>query len=109
LLEFAQKWDEKYPSIYQPRQRQWVHIILLFDYPQEIHRIIYTTTAIESLNSVIGKAIKQRKLFPNGNATMKVVYLPIQQASKKWTMPIFNWTAAINRFVIEFEGRFPLQ
>jgi len=61
--------------------------------------------AIESLNSVIGKAIKNRKLFPNDDSAKKVVYLAIEQASKKWTMPIRNWKPALNRFIIELEDR----
>jgi len=65
----------------------------------------YTTNAIESLNSVIRKAVKKRKLFPSDDSAKKVVYLAIQQASKKWTMPIRNWKAALNRFMIEFEDR----
>ncbi len=64
---------------------------------------IYTTNAIESVNSVIRKAIKNRRLFPNDDSAMKVIYLAIQSASKKWTMPIRNWKAAMNRFIIEFE------
>ncbi len=66
---------------------------------------MYTTNAIESVNSVIRKSIKKRKLFPNDNSAKKVVYLAIQNASKKWTMPIRNWKLALNRFMIEFEDR----
>ncbi len=66
-------------------------------------RTIYTTNAIESVNSVIRKAIKNRRLFPNDDSAMKVIYLAIQSASRKWTMPIRNWKAAMNRFIIEFE------
>ncbi len=73
------------------------------NYPEDIRRVIYTTNAIESVNSVIRKAIKNRRLFPNDDSAMKVIYLAIQSASKKWTMPIRNWKAAMNRFIIEFE------
>ncbi len=66
-------------------------------------RTIYTTNAIESVNSVIRKAIKNWRLFPNDDSAMKVIYLAIQSASRKWTMPIRNWKAAMNRFIIEFE------
>ena len=65
--------------------------------------IMPDTNAIESLNSVICKSIKTRKLFPNDESAMKAIYLAIQAASKKWTMPIRNWKAALNRFMIEFE------
>jgi len=78
-------------------------LITLFDYPDEIRRVIYTTNAIESLNSVIRKVINKRKLFPHDDSAIKIVYLAINEASKKWTMPVQNWKAALNRFMIEFE------
>ena len=74
-------------------------------YPQEIRKAIYTTNAIESLNSVIRKAIKKRKLFPTDDSAKKVIYLAIRDASKRWTMPIHNWKPALNRFMIVFEDR----
>jgi len=60
------------------------------------------TNALESLNSVIRKAVKKRKLFPSDDSARKVVYLAIMDAPKKWTMPIRNWKGALNRFIIEF-------
>ena len=77
----------------------------LFEYPEEIRRAIYTTNAIESLNSVIRKATKRHKMFPNDEAALKVVYLAIMNASQRWTMPIRNWRSALNRFSIEFGER----
>jgi len=77
----------------------------LFNYPQEIRQAIYTTNAIESLNSVIHKAIRKRKLFPTDDSAKKVIYLAIQATSKKWTMPIRNWKLALNSFMIQFEDR----
>jgi len=75
----------------------------LFKYPDDIRKAIYTTSAIESLNSVIRKVIKKRKLFPTDGSAKKVVFLAVQDASKKWTMPIRNWKLVLNRFMIEFE------
>ncbi len=103
---FAQKWDSKYPSIAKSWTAHWENIIPLFDYPDEIRKIIYTTNAIESLNSVIRKTIKNRRIFPNDTSAFKVVFLAIQKASQKWTMPIRNWKPAMNRFLIEYEDRF---
>jgi transposase-like protein len=108
LEEFAQKWDEKYPTISPSWRKNWERIIPLFAYPDEIRRVIYTTNAIESLGSVIRKAIRNRKIFPNDASALKVVYLAIQQASRKWTMPIHNWKEALNRFAIEYKGRLPV-
>lgn len=83
----------------------WGNLNTLFNYSGGIRRAIYTTNAIESLNSMIRKAIKKRKLFPSDDSAKKVIYLAIQEASKKWTMPIRNWEIALNRFMIEFEDR----
>lgn len=67
--------------------------------------MIYTTNAIESLNCVIRKATKQRKVFPTDDSAMKVVYLAMQSAATKWTVPIRNWKPALNRFMIDFGDR----
>lgn len=105
LEAFTERWDERYPQISKSWRNHWPNLITLFDYPQDIRKVIYTTNAIESLNSVIRKAIKKRKIFPHDDSAMKVIYLAIQDASRKWTMPIHNWKAAVNRFMIEFEDR----
>jgi putative transposase len=67
-----------------------------------------TTNAIESLNMTYPKVLKNHRVFPTDEAAMKVVYLALGNVSQKWTMPIRDWKAALNRFAIEFEGRFPL-
>lgn len=105
LEQFSDRWDEKYPQISRSWHAHWSNLNTFFAYPQDIRKAIYTTNAIESLNSVIRKATKKRKLFPNDDAAIKVVYLAIQDASKKWNMPIHHWKLALNRFSIEFEER----
>ena len=105
LERFAETWGDKYPQISKSWRANWSNLNTLFAYPEEIRRAIYTTNAIESLNSVIRKAIKKRKLFPTDDSAMKVVYLAITEASKKWTMPIRNWKQALNHFMIVFEDR----
>jgi len=105
LEQFAERWDDKYPQISKSWRNHWENINTLFNYPPDIRKAIYTTNAIESLNSVIRKATKKRKLFPTDDAAKKVIYLAIREASKKWTMPIRNWKPALNRFIIEFEDR----
>jgi transposase-like protein len=105
LDRFAERWDDKYPQISKSWRTHWDNLNTLFNYPGDIRKAIYTTNAIESLNSVIRKATKKRKVFPTDNAAMKVIYLAIQEASKKWSMPIRNWKVALNRFMIEFEDR----
>jgi len=105
LDQFAERWDDKYPQISKSWRACWPNLNTLFRYPQDIRKAIYTTNAIESLNSVIRKAIRKRKLFPSDSSAQKVVYLAVQEASKRWTMPIRNWKLALNRFMIEFEDR----
>ena len=105
LDDFAERWDSQYPQISKSWRTHWHNLNTLFDYPPDIRKAIYTTNAIESLNSVIRKVIKKRKLFPTDDSARKVIYLAIQEASKKWTMPIRNWKPALNRFMIEFEER----
>lgn len=105
LDKFSDRWDAKYPQISKSWRSHWDNINTLFNYPEDIRKAIYTTNAIESLNSVIRKAIKKRKLFPTDDSARKVIYLAIMDASKKWSMPIRNWKAALNRFMIEFEDR----
>jgi transposase-like protein len=105
LERFATAWDNKYPQISRSWRSHWPHLATLFNYPDEIRTAIYTTNAIESLNSVVRKAVEKRKLFPTDEAAKKVIFLAIQDASKKWTMPIKNWKSALNRFMIEFDDR----
>ncbi|TBN31341.1 transposase, partial [Pseudomonas sp. BGI-2] len=80
-------------------------VIPFFDYPAEIRKVIYTTNAIESINMSLRKVIKTRASFPTDEAVTKLFYLALNNISKKWTMPIRDWKAALNRFSIQFEDR----
>lgn len=101
----APTWEAQYPKIAQSWRDHWDNLITLFEYPPQIRKAICTTNAIESLNSVIRKATQHRKLFPSDESALKLVFLALQAAAKKWTMPIHNWKAALNRFIIEFGDR----
>jgi len=105
LDRFSEIWDDQYPQIAKSWRNHWQNLNTLFNYPEDIRKAIYTTNAIESLNSVIRKAIKKRKIFPSDDSARKMVYLAIKYASKKWTMPIRNWRQGMSRFIIEFEER----
>jgi putative transposase len=107
LDKFAQVWGEKYPTIVKQWRLKWNDIITLFDFPAPIRKAIYTTNAIESVNSVIRKFTRNRKQYPNAESALKLVYLAIHEASKRWTMPIRGWKAALNHFAIVFENRLP--
>ncbi|QSB01471.1 IS256 family transposase [Methylomonas sp. EFPC1] len=107
LVEFEAQWSGDYPSIAQIWRRNWSRIIPFFDYPPEIRRIIYTTNAIESVNMSLRKITKNRGSFPNDEALSKLFYLALINISKKWTMPLHDWKAALNRFSIQFDDRMP--
>ena len=107
LEAFAEKWDKAYPMVSQVWKRNWPGIIPFFAYPPEIRKAIYTTNAIESLNMSLRKILKTRGSFPTEDAAMKLLYLALSNASKKWTMPIQNWSEALNRFAILWPERMP--
>jgi putative transposase len=107
LAKFAEVWGEKYPTIVRQWRLKWRDIIALFEFPPAIRKAIYTTNVIESVNSVIRKFTRNRKQYPNAESALKLVYLAIHEASKKWTMPIVGWKAALNHFAIVFDDRLP--
>lgn len=104
---FAQAWNDKYPTIVKQWRLKWSDIAAMFDFPPAIRKAMYTTNAIESVNSVIRKFTRNRKQYPNEESALKLVYLAIHEASKKWTMPIRNWREALNHFAIMYEDRLP--
>jgi transposase-like protein len=109
LDDFAQAWDAKYPTISKMWRAKWTDIITLFDFPPPIRKAIYTTNAIESVNSVIRKFTRNRKIYPNEASAIKLVFMAIREASKRWTKAIHHWKEALNHFAILFEGRMPAQ
>ena len=107
LGEFEAKWDDEYFPIGQSWRRNWPRLTPFFDYPPEIRKVIYTTNAIESVNMSLRKLTKNRGSFPSDDALMKLFYLALRNISQKWTLPIRDWKAALNRFTIQFEERIP--
>jgi putative transposase len=107
LDAFAQNWDAVCPVVSQIWRRHWDRITPFLAYPAEIRKVIYTTNAVESLNMSLRKIIKMRASFPNEEAALKLLYLALRNASKKWTMPVQNWSAALNRFSILWPDRMP--
>ncbi len=108
LEEFASAWDEKYPTISKSWRAKWPEIITLFDFPWPIRKAISTTNVIESVNSVIRKLTRNRKIYPNEASVLKIMYMAIREASRKWKMPIRNWKSALNHFAILYEDRLPM-
>ncbi|MBE1426973.1 putative transposase [Desulfomicrobium macestii] len=105
LTEFEEKWNQTLAPIGQSWRKNWERIIPFFSYPQEIRKVIYTTNAIESINMSLRKITKNRGSFPSDDSLAKLFYLALQNISRKWTMPIRDWKAALTRFSIQFEGR----
>jgi putative transposase len=105
LSRFAEKWDNKYPTISQSWLNRWENIIPFFAFPADVRKAVYTTNAIESMNMTLRKVIKNKRVFPGDDAVFKLLYLAINNISKRWTMPIRNWKNAMNWFTIEFGDR----
>ncbi len=105
LDEFARKWGGKYAYAIKSWRDNWDELTAYFDYPEEIRRIIYTTNAIESLNSTIRKYTKAKTVFPDDPAALKAVYLAIANIEKKWTFPVRDWGSVINQLIIKFGDR----
>lgn len=105
LSEFEENWDVRYPAISRSWRRNWEQVIPFFDFPPDIRRVIYTTNAIESLNSSVRKVIKNRGHFPNDEAATKLIYLALRNIEKKWKMPARTWKEALNQFAVLFEDR----
>jgi putative transposase len=107
LEAYVAAWGDKYPMAVKTWQERWPQVIPFFSYPEPIRKAIYTTNAVESLNSSLRRVMRKRGAFPTEDSVRKVLYLAIRQRSKKWTMPIRDWPAALNYFSIVFEGRLP--
>jgi putative transposase len=108
LAQFEETWAGAYPVIARSWQQHWARVVPMFGYPAEIRRAVYTTNTIESLNMTLRKVSKNRSLFPSDEAVFKLLFLALRNISKRWTMPIPNWSAALNQFAILFDGRVPM-
>ena len=105
LEAFTEKWDGQYPHISKSWYTNWDNLVIFLQYPAEIRRVIYTTNAIESLNSQLRKVTKNKRIFPSDDAVFKTLFLAIEYICKKWTMPIRNWNEAMAHFMIKFDDR----
>ena len=91
----------------EPLRSNWERVIPFLAFPRDIRRVIYTTNAIESLNSSLRRAVKIRGHFPNDTVATKLLYLVLLKVQKKWTRAMKDWSATLNQFAIYFEGRLP--
>lgn len=105
LDAFDAKWSKQYPQISKSWYHNWENLIIFLQYPKAIRKIIYTTNAIESLNSQLRKVTKNKRVFPSDESVFKTLYLTINYITAKWTMPIRNWNEAMAHFLIKFDDR----
>lgn len=107
LDAFEAKYAQRYPAIASSWRSNWERVRPFFDFPADLRRLIYTTNAIESLNFQLRKITKAKGHFPNDEAAIKLLYLALRNAEKKWTMVPRFWNSALNQLVIYFPGRLP--
>lgn len=105
LDRLEEKWGDKYPIVIQSWRNKWENLSKYFRYPADIRRIVYTTNIIESVHRQFRSLTKTKGAFPNENSLLKLLYVGIQNAQKKWTMPIQNWSLTLSQLAIFFEGR----
>lgn len=105
MLEIKEKWEKQYPNSMKSWVDNWDTICPIFKFSSNVRKIIYTTNAIESLNSTIRRLNRQRSVFPSDTALLKALYLSTFEATKKWTIPLRGWGLAYGELAIMFEGR----
>ena len=108
MLAVTEKWEDKYPNAMKSWAQNWDVLTPIYKFSPEVRKVIYTTNAIESLNSTYKKLNRQRSVFPHDKALLKALYLATLQATKRWTQPMRNWGKVYGEFSIMFEGRMPL-
>jgi len=106
LEKVTEKWEEKYPNSMTSWYQNWDVLTPIFKFSLEVRKVIYTTNAIESLNSTYKKLNRQRTVYPSDKALLKVLYLSTMEATKKWNQPLRNWGKVYGEFSIMYEGRF---
>ena len=102
-----EKWKHKYPGAIQNWIDNWDVLSVFFKFSAEIRKIMYTTNAIESLNSTYRRLNRQRSVFPNESSLLKALYLSTFEATKKWSMPLRNWGQVYGELSIMYENRLP--
>lgn len=98
----------RYPAIAPSWRRAWNEVIPFLDYPPEVRRLIYTTNAIEALNSKIRRAVRTRGHFPSDDAAAKLIYLALNATSAEWKRSVREWHAVRSQLAIMFEDGFPM-
>ena len=107
MLKVKEKWNEKYPNSMERWEKNWDVISPIFKFTEDVRKVIYTTNAIESLNSSYRRLNRQRSVFPHPTALLKALYLSTHEATKKWTIPLRNWGKVYGELSIMYGDRMP--
>jgi len=105
LDELEERWGKQYPIVIKSWRNKWHNLSVYFKYPEPIRKVIYTTNAVEAVHRQFRKLTKTKGAFPNENSLMKLLFVGIQNMTKKWTMPIQNWNLTLSQLAIYFDGR----
>lgn len=105
MIEVSEKWERHYPNSMKSWQQNWDAIVPMFKFSADVRKVIYTTNAIESLNSTYRRLNRQRSVFPSDTALLKALYLATYEATKKWSKPLRNWGKVYGELSIMYEGR----
>ena len=103
----TEKWSDRYPNAMKRWERDWDVITPIFKFSSGVRSVIYTTNAIESLNSAYRRLNSQRSVFPNSQSLLKALYLATAEIVRKWTMPLRNWGQVYGELAVMYEGRLP--
>lgn len=107
MKKVMEKWKDKYPNSMKSWEANWDVLTPIYKFSADVRKVIYTTNAIESLNSTYKKLNRQRSVFPSDTALLKALYLSTLQATKKWSMPLRNWAKVYGEFSIMYPDRMP--
>jgi transposase-like protein len=108
LARLGEVWGKQYAIAVKSWENNWESLATMFDYPEEIRRVIYTTNTVEGYHRQLRKVTKTKSSFPSPEAARKLLYLVTRDITRKWTAPIRDWAKVLNQLAIRFEGRFPI-
>ena len=107
LINITKKWEEQYPNSMKSWEKNWDAISPIFKFSSAVRKVIYTTNAIESLNSTYRRLNRSRSVFPSETSLLKALYLATLEATKKWDVPLTNWGKIRGEFEIMYSDRIP--
>lgn len=105
MLAVAETWNQRYPGCMNRWNDNWDVVSPMFKFSAEVRKVIYTTNAVESLNSGFRRLNRQRSVFPTTNSLLKALYLATAELTKKWVLPLRNWGRVYAELAIMYPGR----